>query len=139
MSVNGALTIVSFACWVIYVPIGWRHPVTRYWQPLLVTTPATCSLPHPENERQGSVNDFQLCIFGNLCSHWLQTSIYEILAAFTGKTTATWSLPHPENERQRSVNTVICCIFGDQGIARIFAFIMRLSTALIGNNTTYER
>jgi len=66
-------------------------------------TPATCSLPHSENVRQRSVNDFQLRILGNLCSDWLQTSIYEILAAFTGKTTATWSTPHPENERQRSV------------------------------------
>jgi len=64
----------------------------------------TCSLQHPENECQRSVNDVQLRVLGNSSSDWLQISIYEILAAFTGKTTATWSLLHPENERQLNVN-----------------------------------
>jgi len=36
-------------------------------------------------ECQWSVNDFSLCIIGNLSSEWLQTSIDEILAAFMGK------------------------------------------------------
>jgi len=139
MSVNGASTIVSFTSWAIYIPIGWRHPFIRYWQPLLGKTTATCSQPHHENERQRSINDFQLHILGNLCSNWLQTSIYEILAAFTGKTTVTWSLPHPENERQRSVNSFSCCKFGNQGLARIFAFITQFLTALIGKNTIYQR
>jgi len=85
MNVNGASTIVSFASWVIYVPIGWRHPFIRYWQPLLGKTTATCSLPHRENEGQWSVNYCQLCILGNLCSDWLETSIYQLLAAITGK------------------------------------------------------
>jgi len=31
---------------------------------LLAETPATCSLPHSENERQWSVNSFSCCIFG---------------------------------------------------------------------------
>jgi len=70
-----------------------------------------------------------------LLMDWLQTSSYEILAAFTGKTTATWSLPHPDNERQQRVNGFSCCIFGNQHIARIFAFIMELLTALISKNT----
>jgi len=129
----------TFTSWVIYVPIGWRHPFTRYWQPLLGKTTATCSLPHPENERQWSINGYQLRILGNSCSDWLQTYIYEILAAFTGKTTATWSLPHPENERQQSVNRFCGCGFGNQVSARIFAFITELSTALICNNTIYQR
>jgi len=85
MSVNRVLTIVSFASWVIYVLIGWRHPFTRSWQPLLGKTTATCSLLHHENEHQRSVNDSRLHILGNLCSDWLQTSIYEILAVFTSK------------------------------------------------------
>jgi len=71
MSVNRAWTMFSFASWVIYVLIGCRHPFVWYWQPLLGKTTATCSLPHPENERQWSVNDFQLLIFGNLSSAWL--------------------------------------------------------------------
>jgi len=35
MSVNGASTIFSFTSWVIYIPIGCRHPCIKYWQPLL--------------------------------------------------------------------------------------------------------
>jgi len=58
MSVNGASTIFPFASWVIYVPIGCRHPLIRLWQYLLGKTRVTCSLPHPKNERQLSINDF---------------------------------------------------------------------------------
>jgi len=58
ISVNGASMIFSFASWVLYVPIGCRHPFMRYWQPLTRKTTMTCSLPHPENERQQSVNSF---------------------------------------------------------------------------------
>jgi len=85
MSINGASMDCSFASWVCYVQIGCGHPFIKYWQPSLTKTTATRSLRHPENERQRSVNDFQLCILGKLCSDWLQTSIYQILAAFTGK------------------------------------------------------
>jgi len=85
MSVNGASTILSCAFWIIYVLIVYRHPFFRYWLPLLANTTATCSLLHPDNERQWSVNNFLLRIFGNLSSDWLQASIYQILAAFTGK------------------------------------------------------
>jgi len=84
MSVNRASMIFSFASWVIYVLIGCRHPFIRYWQFLLAQTTVTCSLPYSENERQWSFNDFKLCIFDDLCSNWLQTSTYQILAAFTG-------------------------------------------------------
>jgi hypothetical protein len=38
-----------------------------------------------QNDDQWSVNNFYLCILRNLCSNWLQTSIYEILAAFGPK------------------------------------------------------
>jgi len=57
MIINIASTIVSFTSWVIYVPISCTHPFVRYWQPLLGKTKATCSLPHPGNERQQSVNN----------------------------------------------------------------------------------
>jgi len=91
MSGNGASTIFSFASWVSYVPIGCRYPFMRYWQPSLAKTTATCSLRHPENERQRSVNSFRTCLFRN------------------------------------------------QGIARIFACITVLLTALLGKNTIYRR
>jgi len=58
MCVNGVSTIFSFASRASYIPIGCRHPFMRYWQPLMAKTTATCSLRHPENERQWSVNDF---------------------------------------------------------------------------------
>ena len=86
LSVNGASTIISFASSLSYGPIGCRQPFISYWQPLLAKTTVTRSLWHPENEGQPSINDFWLGILGKLCSDWLQTSIYEILAAFTGKT-----------------------------------------------------
>jgi hypothetical protein len=50
-SINGASTGFSLASLVIYVLIGFRHPFTRYWQPLLAKTTAAWSLPHSENER----------------------------------------------------------------------------------------
>jgi len=65
MSLNGESTIFSFASWVIYVLIGCRHPFIIYWQLLLAKTPATCSLPHPDNERQRSINSFSCGIVGN--------------------------------------------------------------------------
>jgi len=135
MSVNRASTITSFVCWVIYFPIGLRHPFPRYWKPLLGITRATCSLPHLENQCQRSVNNFQLRILGNVCSDWLQISIDNILAACSGETTVTWSVPSPENERQCSVDRSSRCQFGNQGIGRILAFITELLNALIGQNT----
>jgi hypothetical protein len=43
------------------------------------------SPPNCENVRHWRVNDLEPCIVGNSYSDWLQTSIYQILAAFTGK------------------------------------------------------
>ena len=105
ISLNGASTMFSFSPWVIYVPIGCRHPFVRYWQPWLRKTTVTCSLPHPENERQRMVNDFYHHILSNLCSDWLQRSIYQILAAFTGKNysamlpATSWKWASPEHQQ----------------------------------------
>jgi len=60
-----------------------------YWQLVLAKETATRSSPHSENERQRSVNDFYLRILVNLCSNWLHTSMYQILAVFTGKNNST--------------------------------------------------
>jgi hypothetical protein len=53
-----------------------RHcPLSMYWLPQRSKWIDTCSLPHPENELQQSVDDCWLCILGNLevrpvqCSH----------------------------------------------------------------------
>jgi len=137
--VNGVWMIFSFASWVIYVLIGCRAPFIRYWQPLLGTTTARCSLPHLENEGQRSVNRVST-IFAFACS-----VIYVPIGSrhpfirywqpLLGKTTVTCSLPHPENERHRSVNSFSCCIFRNQGIAHIFAFITDLLSVPIRKNT----
>jgi hypothetical protein len=55
-NVNRASTIFRLAALVIHVLIGWRQLFTKYWWSLLANTTATCSLPHPENERQESIN-----------------------------------------------------------------------------------
>jgi len=79
--------IFSFTSWLIYVPIGWIHPFIKYWQPLLAQTTAQCCLPHPENERQRSVNCFSCYIFGNQVIALIFMFITEILTAIIGKNT----------------------------------------------------
>jgi hypothetical protein len=87
MSVNGASIILSFASWPIYVSIGCRHLFIKYWQPLLAKTTAKCSLPHPEYERQRSVNSFSCCIVGNQVIALIFAFIMELLTAIIGKNT----------------------------------------------------
>jgi len=86
-SINTVSTIFSFASSVIYVPIGCRHPFTRYWQPLLAKTTAACSLLHPENELQQSINSFSCCIFGNHGIARIFTFLSELLTTLIGKNT----------------------------------------------------
>jgi len=85
MSVNGASTIYGFASWVIYVLIGCRHPSIKYLQPLLAKTTATCSLAHPENERQWSVTSFSWGIFGNQGIALIFVFITELLTTLIGQ------------------------------------------------------
>jgi hypothetical protein len=87
MSINGASTISCFASWVIYVPIGCSHPFIRYWQPLLAKPTATCSLRHPENERQWSVNSYKSCICFNLDIPQIIVRITLLLTALVGRNT----------------------------------------------------
>jgi len=42
------------------------------------------SLPHVENDRQWSINNFVSCIFGNMSGAWLQASINKDMAACIG-------------------------------------------------------
>ena len=87
MSVNGASMIFIFACWVIYVLIGCRHPFIKYWQPLLAKTTATCSLSHTENQHQRSVNSDSCCIFGNQGIAQIFAFIRELLTTLIGENT----------------------------------------------------
>ena len=56
-----------------------------YWQPLYSEQVERRSLPHPENERQSSVNNLWSCILGNLCGAWSHASINKWLAAIMSK------------------------------------------------------
>jgi len=87
MSVNVASTISSFTSWVIFVRIGSRHRFIKYWQPSLANTTATCSLPHPEIERQLSVDHFTCCIVGNQGIALIFEFMMELLTALIGKNT----------------------------------------------------
>ena len=58
----------------------------RYWPPLQAETSATHSLPHPQNERQLSVNDVWSCKLGNLSVAMGQEFIYEVVVAVSGNT-----------------------------------------------------
>ena len=91
MSVNWASTIFSFASWVSCVPIGCRHPLMRYWQPILATTTATCYLRHPEDECQRSINSFRTSIICNLGIVRNIACITVLLTALVGKNTIYWT------------------------------------------------
>ena len=90
MSVNGASTIFSFASWVSYVPTGCSHPFMRYWQPLRGKATAKCSLQHPENEGQRSVNSCRTCILRNQGIARIFACITVLLTAFLCKNTIYW-------------------------------------------------
>jgi len=79
--------IFSFAFGVSYVPIGCGYPYMRYWQPVLAKTTATCSLQHPENERQRSVNSFRTCMFRNRGIARIIACITVLLTALLRKNT----------------------------------------------------
>jgi len=85
MSSNGASTIFSFASSVSYVPISCRHPFMGYWQPLQTKTTARCSLRHPENERQPSVNSFRTCILRNQGIAQIFVCVTVLLTTLLGK------------------------------------------------------
>jgi len=87
MSVNGASTIFSLTSWLIYIPIGCRHPFINYWQPLLAKTTAKYSLPHRQNECQPSATSFSCCIFGYQVIVQIFAFITEILTTMIGKKT----------------------------------------------------
>jgi len=87
LSVNGVSTIFSFASWLIYVLIGCRYPFMSYWQPSGAKTTVTCSLPHPENEGQQSVNSFMSCISRNQGITRIIAYIIEFSTPLTGKNT----------------------------------------------------
>ena len=88
MNINGASTILSFASWVIQVPIGCQHPLMTYWQPLGAKTTATRSLLHSENERPQWVNSICSWVFGNHGIVWIFEHIMELLPTLIGKTTS---------------------------------------------------
>jgi len=90
----------------------------KYWPPVYNKGKATCSLPHHENERQQSINDFWLSIFGNLSCEWLKTLINGALAAYVSQKIPAYSLPHQENECQPSVNDFWSGIFSNISGAR---------------------
>jgi hypothetical protein len=87
LSPNSESTIFSFASWVIYVPIGCRHPFSQSWHPSLAIAMAKCILPHPENERQQNINILSWCIIGNQSIAWILAFITELLTSLIGKYT----------------------------------------------------
>jgi len=76
---------------------------------------------------------------GNLFSDWLQTSIYQILAAFTCKKQQGHAPCRILKMCINVASTVSVVAFGNRGIALISVFITEFLTAVINKNTMYER
>jgi hypothetical protein len=89
-------------------------------------------MPHPENERQRSINDFWSCVLGNDTSNRVYSVIKEFLAAFIGKQIAIPSMPHHENERQQSVNDIWLFILGNDTSNRVHSVIKEFLAVFIG-------
>jgi hypothetical protein len=97
MCVNGALIIFGFASWLNYVPIGWRYPFMRFWQPWDAKITAKGSLPNPENECQQSINCWRSRMFGNHGILRIFVHIIVILTALKGKMPYIKSKTHIPN------------------------------------------
>ena len=104
MSVNGASTIFRFTSWVFYVPIGWRHPFFRHWQPLLgrLQRHAPCHILRMSVNRASTMVSFASWVIYVLIGS--RHPFIRYWQPVLGKTTATCSLLHSENERKPSVN-----------------------------------
>ena len=87
MCVNPASTMFSFLSWVRSLPICCRDSFMKNWQHLLAKTTATCSLRHPENERQRSVSSYRIAIFCNEGIARIFMCITLLLTALLGKNT----------------------------------------------------
>ena len=65
MSVNRASTIFGYASWVIWMAMSGNNSYTMYWLSFQSKQCRISLLPHHDNERQWSVNDFWSCKSGN--------------------------------------------------------------------------
>jgi len=104
MSFNGASRILSFVSCVIELPIGGRHPLMRYWQPLGAKTTATCSLLHLENECQLRFNRVCNWLFSNQGIVRMLEHITELLPALIGTNTI-----FERKNRDSKLNDIASC------------------------------
>jgi len=91
--------ISSLAFWVVLLMVAFRYGTVdfkilmilplcscwMYWPPLWSKYVDKCSVNHPGNERQRSVNNFRSWILSDQSGHWLQRVITQVLASFIGK------------------------------------------------------
>ena len=132
MSVNAASMIFHFPSWIIYVPIGCRHPFIWYWQPSLRKNTGACSLKHCKNEHQRSVNDLWFCKSENCRVIWSLLCITNVLAAFIGKrdcNTATaqfWEWASTERQQ------FVVCKYGNYTVIRWLICIHDVLATFIG-------
>jgi hypothetical protein len=82
MTVNGVSIMFCPLCHVNKMWISHCYLESLYWPPFWAKENATLFLPHFDNERQQSDNDFWSWMLGNLGGKWSQTSINEVLPAF---------------------------------------------------------
>jgi len=136
--INKVSKIIGFAFCIFEVAIGCSHPLMMYWTPLDAKTKATCSLPHPENERQQSINNFWSCIVCNLSVACAINSYMKEWRIFQAKPWWSSMLPHHENVHQWNAHNFWSCILANQGSVQILEHRTELLTACFGENAKYK-
>jgi len=114
ISVNRASTIFDLGRQVIKMSFSSSQVEYRYCQPLLAKEEGARSLPHSENERQQSVNDFLSCKSGNwklICSLLRITDLLEAVLVKKGCDTVTspfWKVCYPIMKMSVNEVSTIC-------------------------------
>jgi len=88
-------------------------PKQIYWLALSQKRSLTPWLPHPNNNREWSVNDLWPCILENPRAEWLHHLIIELSAAFVGQHLCDTIATSPQNDHHRSINDFSHCLEDD--------------------------
>lgn len=85
MSINGVMTNLHHACWIMKWQSDFINPKSSYRPPVLALMLLTILLPHSENKHQRSVFDLWPSIMGTQTAVQQHQPIINVSAASIGK------------------------------------------------------